>query len=419
MSRIAIIGAGISGLGAARLLAPGHDVVVYEAQSRVGGHARTLEVAHAGAPLMVDTGFIVYNETNYPNLVGLFAELGVETIPTDMSFGVSVGGLELCGSSLRGVFAQSRNALRPAYWRMLRDIVRFFEHAPGVLDRPGDPSLGDLLDELRLGGLARDHFLLPMGAAIWSTPTGQMADMPAKTFVRFFKNHNLLSLRGHHPWRTVKGGSIRYVSALMKTLTSSFGVAIRSSAPVHAVEQAADGRHCVITAAGDRDDFDEVVFACHADRALSLLKNPTEAERKILSAFTFRDNHAVLHTDSSVMPHARAAWASWVFTSGDQASIDTLSVTYWMNRLQGLPGSPLLVTLNPVRPINGEAILDRHTFRHPVLSRAAVTAQSQLPHIQGCRGLWFAGAWTRYGFHEDGLASAVSIAERKGMRPPW
>ncbi len=418
MGRIAVIGAGISGLGAARLLAGDNEVVIYEAEPRLGGHARTLDVTSGGRRVAVDTGFIVYNEVNYPHLKALFAELGIKTMPTDMSFGVSVGGLELSGSSPRGIFAQPGNVLSPSYWRMLGDLRRFFQRATEVLDARNDPSLGDWLSELQLGGIARDRFIVPMGAAIWSTPPGQILDMPAKTFVRFFKNHNLLSATGHHLWRTVEGGSRNYVAALSALLEQRFGVMIRAGAPVRSIEAVTGGRHAVAAAGGERDVFDEVVLACHADTALALIAAPTAAERAILSAFEFRDNHAVLHGDASFMPRARAAWASWVFTGDGTTDQDAITVTYWMNRLQSLPGPPMLVTLNPGRPIAEKTILDRHTFRHPVLSRAAVTAQARLPEIQGRRGLWFAGAWSRYGFHEDGLASAHWVAERMAARVP-
>lgn len=418
MRRIAVIGAGITGLGAARMLAEGNEVVVFEAEPRLGGHARTIEVERDGARIAVDTGFIVYNEVNYPLLTALFAELGVRTTATDMSFGVSVGGLEMSGSSLAGVFAQKRNLGSVAFWRMLRDLNCFFQRATEVLDIPDDPSLGEWLAELRVGAMARDRFLVPMGAAIWSTPPGQILDMPAKTFVRFFKNHNLLGATGHHQWRTVAGGSRRYVEALTAALRSRWGVDLRTSVPVRAVEPTMGGRHAVVIEGHGREVFDEIVFACHADTTRKLIAAPTDVEWEILSAFEFRDNHAVLHSDESFMPKARAAWASWVFTADGHASEDEVAVTYWMNRLQGLPGRPLLITLNPGRSIAEAQILDRHTFRHPVLSRAAVAAQARLPEIQGRRGLWFAGAWTRYGFHEDGIASAAWVAERLLARVP-
>jgi predicted NAD/FAD-binding protein len=419
VGRTAVVGAGISGLGAARFLAGDGEVVVYEAEPRLGGHARTLDVPGASGPVAVDTGFIVYNEVNYPLLTALFAEIGVPTIPSDMSFGVSIDGFEMCASSLPGLFAQKRNLVSPSHWRMLKDITAFFGEAPAVLDDPADPSLGDLVRRLGLGAHMRDRFLVPMGAAIWSTPPGQILDMPAKTFVRFFRNHNLLTTSGHHTWRTVEGGSRVYVAAMRKLLADGFGVSFRAGAAVIRIEQLPDGGHEVVTADGQRDVFDEVVLACHADASLELIAAPSEAERSVLGAFEFRDNLAILHRDASQMPRARAAWASWVYSSSGADAGGSVSVTYWMNRLQSLPGAPLLITLNPSRPIAASAVLDRHTFRHPVLSREAVCAQGRLPQIQGRRGLWFCGAWTRYGFHEDGILSAASVAKAKGLKLPW
>ncbi len=421
MRRIAIVGAGISGLGAARLLADGNDVVIYESADRLGGHARTIAVDRPGCgTVAVDTGFIVYNEVNYPRLTALFAELGIETAPTNMSFGVSAGGLEMCGSSLSGVFAQRRNFFSPAHWIMLRDILRFFRRAPDVLGSARDPSLGQMINELQVGAHARDKFLVPMGAAIWSMPPGQILDMPAKTFVGFFQVHNLLSASGHHAWRTVAGGSRVYVEALSRLLTSRLRVDVRCRAAVRSVVQLASGRHEVITGDGARDGFDDVVLACPADTALALISQPTRDETSVLSAFSFRDNHAVLHGDTQLMPKARAAWASWIYTGCSTGGADSVSVTYWMNQLQNLPGPPLFVTLNASQEIDERTVIDRHTFRHPVLSRGSVAAQASLPEIQGKRGLWFCGAWARYGFHEDGLWSASEVA--KGMRvrrPAW
>ena len=421
MSRIAVIGAGISGLGAAYFLAGRHQVVLYEAERRLGGHARTLRIDRPGGPTDVDTGFIVYNEANYPLLTALFGRLGVETIPTDMSFGVSYdgGALEFCGSSLSGLFAQRANLFSPHYWAMLRDIQRFFGRAPGLLDAPGDPSLGEALLDMHLGSWMRDRFLVPMGAAIWSMPPGEILAMPAKSFVRFFANHNLLQAMGHRLWRTVAGGSSRYVAALASVLTETRGAEVRSGAPAVRIEPSSQGQHTVITRDGARDTFDEVVLACQADSALSLLADPTDAERAILGAFRYSDNDAVLHNDIRLMPKAKAAWASWVCLASGAGDAPGVSVSYWMNKLQSLPGPPLIITLNPRMEIPDDRVYDRHTFRHPVMSRAAVEAQARIPGIQGRRGLWFCGAWQRYGFHEDGLWSAAEIARLKGVALPW
>jgi predicted NAD/FAD-binding protein len=412
MGRIAIIGSGISGLACAEMLRVRHDVTVFEQAPRAGGHART--VMADGVP--VDTGFIVYNEVNYPLLTGFFRHLGVETKPSDMSFGVRLedGAIEFAGTGLRGVFAQPGNLLSRAHWSMLRDTLRFFRSAPSVLTVEGNPSLGEFLDSSKFGSAFRERFLIPMGAAIWSTPPRQMLEFPAKTFVRFFQNHGLLSVSGHHPWRTVMGGSRVYVQKMVARL----GTSLRLGTPVTRVA-AAEGKVRVAFASTDSESFDAAVFACHSDEALRLIADATQDERAILGAIPFRDNEAVLHTDASMMPKAKAAWASWIYASNTRTDGQQLSVTYWMNRLQSLPRPDLFVTLNPSRAIAGHLVLDRHVFRHPVFSRAAVAAQERLPTIQGRRSLWFCGAWTRYGFHEDGIWSAEKVARGLGGGVPW
>lgn len=416
MSRIAVVGAGISGLACADLLSRAHDVTVYEAAPRPGGHARTLAVKHGGRQVAVDTGFIVYNEVNYPLLTRMFAAMGVATHESNMSFGVRYGDgeLEFCSSSLAGLFAQKRNLASPRYIGMLRDILKFFREARTVLDDPREPTLGELISRLRLGAWFKDRFLVPMGAAIWSTPPAQMLEFPAKSFVRFFDNHGLLSVSGHHRWRTVTGGSITYVNHIVAKL----GDRIRSGTPVAEVRQEGRG-FAVTTTAGHRETFDEVVFASHADASLAMLADATPEERRLLGAFAFRDNEGVLHSDQRLMPRAKSAWASWVYAAGGPETKGRVSVTYWMNQLQNLAGPPLFVSLNPDRPIDPDKILDRHIFRHPVFSLEAMQAQPAIPAIQGKRGLWFCGAWQRNGFHEDGLWSAVRVVEAKGIAIPW
>lgn len=416
VARIAVVGAGISGLSCADLLKADHDVVLFEAEPLPGGHSRTIAVPRAQGPLPVDTGFIVYNEVNYPLLTKLFAALEVETKPSDMSFGLRYGDgdLEFCASSLEGIFAQRKNLLSPRYLRMLADILRFFRSAKLVLEEPGDPTLGEFIERLAPGEWFRDRFLVPMGAAIWSTPPQEMLKFPAKTFVRFFDNHGLLSINGHHSWRTVDGGSQEYVRRFAERL----GPRLRVGAPVAEV-RAVNGGFEVVTTRGDTDRFDEVVLAAHADASLAMIGDPTPGEQRILSAFAFRDNEAFLHTDARLMPQSKAAWASWVYAAGGPDEGDRVSVTYWMNRLQSLDGEDVFVTLNPDRAIDPATIIDRHVFRHPSFSHAAVAAQEELPAIQGVRGLWFCGAWQRNGFHEDGLWSAVRVAKAKGVTIPW
>ncbi len=364
----------------------------------------------------VDTGFIVYNEVNYPLLTKLFAALAVPTKPSDMSFGLRYGDgeLEFCASSLAGLFAQKKNIVSPAYLRMLADIMRFFRSAKQVLNEPGDPTLGEFIDRLAPGAWFKDRFLVPMGAAIWSTPPHQMLAFPAKTFVRFFENHGLLSVNGHHPWRTVDGGSEQYV----RRLTDRLGARVRTGAGIKSV-RATQGGFEVVTGTGERQHFDEVVLAAHADASLAMIADPTPHERRVLGAFRFRDNEAVLHTDARLMPQSKAAWASWVYAARGSVADNDVSVTYWMNKLQSLPGADVFVSLNPDREPDPATVIDRHVFRHPIFSREAVAAQAEIPSIQGQRGLWFCGAWQRNGFHEDGLWSAVRVAEAKGVTIPW
>lgn len=398
------------------MLSGSHDVVLFESETRPGGHSRTIAVPRAGGSLPVDTGFIVYNEVNYPLLTKLFAALSVPTKPSDMSFGVRYGDgeLEFCASSLEGIFAQKKNIVSPRYLRMLADIMRFFRSAKLVLDEPGDPTLAEFIDRLAPGEWFKDRFLIPMGAAIWSTPPRDMLAFPAKTFVRFFQNHGLLSVNGHHQWRTVDGGSEQYV----RRITESLGSRVRTGQPIKQV-RASQGGFEVVTATGETDRFDEVVLAAHADASLAMLADPTDEERRILSKFKFRDNEGVLHTDARLMPNAKAAWASWVYASNGADDGSDVSVTYWMNKLQSLPGEDVFVSLNPDREIDPAKVVDRHIFRHPVFSREAVAAQVEIPAIQGKRGLWFCGAWQRNGFHEDGLWSAVRVAEAKKVPIPW
>ncbi len=416
---IAVIGAGISGLGAAMILQQKYAVTLYEAEPRLGGHARTRTVLGPdGRPVAVDTGFIVWNRRNYPQLGGLFEWLQVPTHASDMSFAVSIGNgwLEYGTQSLQAALAQKRNLLRPRFAGMLRDIFRFNAQALSILDDARERTLGDYLDELHLGDWFRRYYLLPMGGAIWSCPPATMLGFPAKTFVRFFHNHGLLSTQGQPQWYTVTGGSETYVARLRAALTGTVNV----GQPVTGVRRTAEGVE-VRDASGTVTRFDQVVFACHADTALALLETPTPLEQNILGAFRFQTNQAWLHRDTSLMPKRRAAWASWVYRLNH--TIDTqpaISVSYWMNRLQGIdPAIPLFVTLNPERPPQADLVEDQHTFSHPVFDQAAIAAQERLPQIQGPDRVWFCGAWQRYGFHEDGLWSAVCVGAGLGVGTPW
>lgn len=406
--KIAIIGSGISGLGAAFLLDPHHEVTLFEAEPRAGGHARTVR-AHG---VDVDTGFIVCNRRTYPLFAPLMDHLGVALGPSDMSFSASFGGgaYEYGTFSTRAMFAQPACLVDAGHWRLIRDILRFFRQAPAHVSASG--SIGELTRTLKLGDDFRNRFLLPISGAIWSTPTSDMMDFPAAAFVRFFDNHGLLSVNGQPEWLTVTGGSKVYVQAILSRLRGQ----VRLGCPVKAVRRSDDGIH--VTSAAGTDRFDRVIFATHAPQALALLDSTTE-ERSILGALRTQPNRMVLHSDTAFMPRRRAAWAAWNYvTAGDTPATDRpISLSYWMNRLQNLDTpAPLIVTLNPEtepRHIHDEAIL-----HHPQFDSLAMVAQDKLPTIQGRGGIYYAGAWTRYGFHEDGLLSALRVAQAMGVDWP-
>jgi predicted NAD/FAD-binding protein len=417
--RVAVIGAGISGLGCAWLLGQKHDVTVYEAKKRLGGHSNTVDVEMDGRQIPVDTGFIVYNEPNYPNLVGLFDALGVRTEASDMSFAVSLanGGLEWSGTTIGTLFAQKRNLARPGFHRMWLEILRFNRAAPrdwqaGRLD---GQSLGQYLDTGGYGATFRQHYLLPMGAAIWSAPMEEMLAFPARSFVRFCMNHGLLTVNDRPQWRTVSGGSRQYVTRLRAATRATFHV----DAPVVAVRRTQAGI-AVTDASGRETLFDAVVFATHANETIQLADATMDAdERAILGAFRYQHNRAILHCDVNLMPRRRKVWASWNYLGGAAGS-ESLCVTYWMNRLQNIESSkPILVTLNPVVEPAADTVFGRFDYAHPLFDAAAVAAQRRLPALQGRDGFWYCGAWTGYGFHEDGLTSGIAVAEALGARRPW
>lgn len=416
--RIAIIGTGISGLGAAWLLHKHHDITVYEKNAYIGGHSRTVEVNASDGTVAVDTGFIVFNHRNYPLLTKLFTQLNVPVAKSDMSFGASIQNswLEYGTQHLSNVFTQRRNILRPAFWGMIRDVLKFNKHAKRYLDKDPSITLGQCLHELGMGRWFREYFLLAMGGAIWSTPLSQMLAFPAHSFIRFFDNHGLLSLNDHPQWYTVVGGSREYV----ERLTSPFKDHIRLNNGVKAVERWSSGV-TVIDRQGKTEQFDQVIFACHADQALTMLKNPNADERRVLGSFRYQNNRMVLHSDTSLMPKHKGAWASWVYLSETQEDKSpAVSLSYWMNRLQPLSTkTPMIVTLNPGREPKKELVHDDYLFEHPLFDEAAIRAQADIKTIQGKDKLWFCGAYQRYGFHEDGLGSAVEMVRQMGVEPPW
>lgn len=404
---IAIVGGGIAGMAAAWLLSRHHRITLFESSARLGGHARTILAGKNGSQ-PVDTGFIVFNHVTYPHLSRLFLDLDVPTEKSDMSFAVSAenGRVEYALNSIGSLFGQRRNLARPAFWDMLRDIARFNDRAATAADDPA-LSIDQLIDRLRLGRWFRDYYLRPFCGAIWSTDAEEIGRFPAQALVRFLGNHALLSATGQHQWWTVSGGSRSYVSRLETALLTR-NVDIRTSSPVKHIRRMPNGVELRCTSDLPRH-FDQVILACHADRALSMLEEPDPPLRAALGGIRFQDNRAVLHRDPALMPRRRKCWASWVYRSGDKA--EGVGVTYWMNRLQNIPMSdPLFVTLNPSRNIEYGSIYDETVFRHPVFDHDALAAQSEIARLQGENGIWFAGAWLRNGFHEDGFASALRIA---------
>lgn len=419
--RIAVVGSGISGLGAAVALhgMPGIEVTVFEQETRIGGHAHTIDVDYDGKTIAVDTGFIVYNEHNYPNLTAMFDWAGVETIESEMSFALSSddGAFEWAGrhhSPLGGLFAQRRNMVDVAFYRFLLGIRRFQKQAISDVaqDRIGPESLGDYLAQCGIPDRVRDDYVVPMGAAIWSMTPGETLGFPARAFMSFFDNHKLLQW-DRPRWRTVKGGSRHYLEALKARL----GDVIRPSNAVATIRRLADGV-TITSLSGVEMRFDAVILATHAPTALRLLGDASDSERDVLGAFRVSSNNVVVHRDTALMPRRRAAWAAWNLLR--RQGSDRAGVTYWMNILQSLPEAcPLFVTLNPDRPIAPNKIFATLAYDHPVYDQAAISAQACLPSIQGANRVWFAGAWTGYGFHEDGLRSGLSVAQAHGAVAPW
>jgi predicted NAD/FAD-binding protein len=414
--KIAIIGTGISGLTAAWRLHRQYDLTLFEANNYIGGHTNTVEVGVGGRRYAVDTGFIVFNDRTYPNFIDLLEQLGVASQPTRMSFSVRCErtGLEYNGENLNTLFAQRRNLFRPSFHRMIRDILRFNREAPALLDGEREISLNAWLREGNYGREFTEHYILPMAAAIWSAEPGMMGAMPARFFVRFFKNHGLLSVNDRPQWRVIQGGSRNYV----EPLTAPFRDRIRLKCPVEWVRR--HPTHVQVKPwGGPAERFDEVIIATHSDQALRLLVDPTAKEREILGAIPYQENEAVLHTDARLLPRRKLAWAAWNYHLPAQPR-DHVAVTYNMNILQSLDGpETFCVTLNRSEAIDPARILYRTTYHHPVFTAAGVKAQARRAEISGVNRTWYCGAYWSYGFHEDGvnsgLAAARGLLERQAM----
>jgi len=415
MRRVAVVGSGISGLAAAHALASDADVTLFEAGDHFGGHTHTVDVTLDGVTHGVDTGFLVFNHRTYPKLVQLFEELQVDTAPSEMSFSVQVPdvGLEWSGNSLNAVFAQRRNLLRPSFLRMLRDLLRFNRLATDLAQRGEDAALaepiGDFLQRHGFGAAFRDWYFLPMIGCIWSCPTDQMLRFPVATMIRFCHNHGLLQVSNRPQWHTVRGGAKHYVAKLLQRIPDA-----RLKTPVRSVRRLASPGGVMLATDQGSERFDDVVLACHSDQSLALLADATAQERAVLGAIRYHPNRAVLHTDASVLPTRTLAWSAWNYARAHQQGREQAAVClhYLINRLQPLPWQqPVVVSLNPDparEPAPGK-VIGSYAYSHPVFDEAAVRAQRLLPGLQGQGGVWFCGAWTRYGFHEDGLMSALQV----------
>lgn len=411
--KIAIIGAGISGMGAAHMLGADHQVSLFEAGARLGGHARTV-IAGKNCDQPVDTGFIVFNYANYPHLAALFAELDVPVVKSNMSFGASIDGgrFEYALTNLNAVFAQRKNVFNPAFIGMLRDIFKFNKNALTIA-KDKSLTIAEFLAILGTGSYFRDYYLAPLSGAIWSTPTDKIMDFPAHAMINFFENHALLNYSGQHQWYTVKGGSQEYVTRLSVALGRK-GVDVRLNAAVQGVRRVKFGVE-VKTWGGEWEQFDEVIFATHSDDTLAMLTDAKPQEKQSLGAIKYQPNDITLHADENLMPKRRSTWASWVYTEDSNAKSNQIDLTYWMNSLQPISmDDPHFVTLNTKRTIREELIYDQVTLRHPVYDLGALAAQKEIALLNGSDNTWFCGAWMRNGFHEDGLASAYEVV--RGIR---
>jgi predicted NAD/FAD-binding protein len=419
---IAIIGSGISGLSMAYFLKDKYDVTLYEKNDYCGGHSRTKMIQGPEGEVPVDTGFIVFNYETYPNLIKLFERLNVPIQKSEMSFGVSIrnGELEYASQSLKTLFAQPKNLFSPSFWGMIRDILKFNRISKRRLksnDLNPQMSLEKYLDEIGVKESFKINYLLPMGAAIWSTPMKGMYDFPAATFIRFFNNHGLLTTSCPVQWYTVRGGSQVYVQKLVEVLRSA---GVKTSPRAKSVERLL-GSVSITDELGEVKVYDKAIFASHSNESLSMLTKPSDKEIELLGAIQYQQNEMYLHGDESFMPKSKKAWASWIYLNEKvRDDKDQISLSYWMNSLQDLPSkSNYFVTLNPSHPPKSSQVHDYHVFHHPVFDHAAIEAQPEIQKIQGIRNTYYCGAYLRNGFHEDGIWSALQVAKHLGIECPW
>lgn len=416
--KIAVVGAGISGLASAYFLAQRYNVTVFEAGAYAGGHTNTVDVTLQGVTHPVDTGFLVFNDRTYPNLIALFSELGVTAHPSDMSFSVSVEGgrFEWAGTNLDSLFAQRANLVSPRFLRMVADIMRFNRHSRSYLAmaRKHDTSLGQLLESHRYSKAFIDDYLLPMAGCIWSCAPKDILAFPAATFIQFCLNHGLLQISDRPQWKTVQGGGREYVQRITERLGD-----VRLNTPVQAIER--DGASVRICTDAGEETFDAVVMATHAPTSLKLLSQASVQEKACLSAVQYQANRAILHTDTRLLPQRKKVWSAWNYLATERVSgVRPVCVSYLINQLQPLPfDTPVIVTLNPVVSVDPASILGQFDYEHPVFDQAAIAAQNSLAALQGKNRTWYAGAWTGYGFHEDGLKSALRVADQFGVAPSW
>lgn len=417
MKKVAVVGSGISGLSSAWLLRDKYDVTLFEKNDYIGGHSNTASISYDGVNIDVDTGFIVFNFNTYPNLKAFFELLNVEITKSDMSFGIKDFdiGLEYSGNNLFGLFAQKRNLFNPKFFAMIKDILRFNKSAISLIENNldvGEQTLEEFINSLSLGDYFKNYYLFPMAGAIWSCPLDLIKNYPAKTFLQFFYNHGLLSVINQPQWYSVNGGSKQYVKKILADLDK-----VKLNCGIVSSKKVDD--HIILRDDKDQDyRFDHVIFASHTDQTYNIISDKSADEEAILSQIKYSKNVAILHKDQNQMPKSQKAWASWVYLSKKKEN--KVSLSYWMNNLQNIGSNkPLFVTLNPLEEISKQDIFATYHYEHPIFDDKAIKAQENLHKIQGKRNMWFCGAWTKYGFHEDGLNSALNVAKQLGVEAPW